>query len=184
MLSDSATELVGIATFILVAGLIFYVFDRPRGGARAVRGAPRQEAKSAGVAPGRQWAGESREIFSESASIERAESRFRAMARRKLDPLLEEIVRTAKADGHRAAYEVRTDNDRTFYRLELEPVGSSSGHAAPSITLVRGVRDDVELMVGAAATGDAEGVDVRREVAWSQVERELRQFAENALEGA
>jgi hypothetical protein len=191
MSSDSATQLIGIFAFILIAGLIFYVFDRPRGrgrGARRLEVVDPGDATPVSATPGaqrREWLGEVRETASRTESAERAETRFRAMARKKLEPLLDEIIDTAGARGLRAAYDVRVDDTGSRYRLEVAAGMPNPGRPAPLMTLTRGQREDVVIVWGASASGipltGLPGPDaVRREMPWSQVDFELKDFVERA----
>jgi hypothetical protein len=119
--------------------------------------------------------------------VERAaktgEARFRATARSKLEPLLGEIVRTAGLQGHRAAYQVMADGAGISYRLEIVRANAPRGLPAPFVGITCGSADDVQLQFGGSAV-DPLRSDARsggREVSWSRVEEELRDFSRRAL---
>jgi hypothetical protein len=220
--SDSIKQLVGIAAFVFVAGLVFILVDRLRRPVVTETKGSREEAYSRGVnrrsayfapetpaPPARSISpppaaltapvasrsfredlarvlDEHVRMTDEQSSAAAWEQRFRVTAETRLEPLLEDMVATAKAHGQHAAYEMTVSGGRATYRLEVRRSDHPKGQPLPYLTIARGEKNDIAVLHGGMYPGPAETnyVDTAigwTEMPWSELESAVLRFAKRVF---
>jgi len=106
---------------------------------------------------------------------------FRALADRKLEPLLNALVDRAHAHGYEARYEVLVDAESAKYRLEVKRPDLPDGQPLPYISFSAGEDDQVDVVYGGVfpAPSDRNKQDPEigwRTVRWDQVDDVLLTF--------
>jgi hypothetical protein len=231
--SDSIKQLVGIAAFVFVAGLVFVLVDRLRrpvvtDAAKGARETPDYKAnrRSAFVdtspapaaEPYRASAPESyrspapdpyrapvaepssnrnfredlarvldehNRMTDEQNSAAAREQKFRLTAETRLEPLLEDIVGSAKAHGQHAAYEMSVTGGRATYRLEVRRNDHPRGQPLPYLTIARGEKNDLAVLHGGMYPGPGDqysDADLGwTEMAWGDLENAILRFAKRVF---
>ncbi len=115
-----------------------------------------------------------------------AEARFRRTAKEKLEPLLQQFVRSAQAHGHKAIYTQVVNSNRQEHRLEVERSDHPKGQPLPYLAIWCGTDDEVEVQHGGAfpAPADRNWLDTEvawRTVPWDHVEREIVSFSKKVF---
>ncbi len=199
MTPDDVSQLIGIGLFVAIAGMILALSDRPFLSARLKASAAAPAPKPAPVRPeaDEQRTGAFHKDFDrlldqydhprgEGALAGEAQARFRVMAAERLEPLFEDVIRTATQHGHKARFEFVVEDEQAKYRLEVERSDHPHGQPLPYLTLSQGAGNDLLLLYGGVFPGPADhnGADAEigwREIGWNQVGEEILAFAAKAF---
>lgn len=115
-----------------------------------------------------------------------AEARFCAVAKHRLEPLLEAFVHQAADHGRRATYTVDVRAGSATWRLQAEPPEMPDARFCPYIAFSCGAERDVSIIYGGVfpAPADHNGADAEigwRDVDWDDVDKALLHFAERTF---
>jgi hypothetical protein len=184
-------EFLGIVAFLIVSALVLGFFDRPMKQARMQAASSRIKAPPAEPAPAECSQFDSAlegvldaydHAHDASEGTDRGEVRFRAVARMRLKPLLDDFIKTADAHGHHAAYETHVEEGKMTYRLQVRRKDHPAGQPEPYLCLSHGMEDDVSLLYGGVVPGPSDhnlhDAEIGwRDVSWRRVDDELLGFA-------
>ncbi|WP_374469678.1 hypothetical protein [Phenylobacterium sp.] len=173
MSSESVHQLLGIAIFVVIAGLVLFFFDRPRPRAMLPQPPSDDEVRRFGRALDVELGGERRNSGDRS---------FQTISDERLEPLLDAFVQRAHEHGCQAYYDRHTDADGAAYRLEVRRPDHPAGQPLPYLSLSAGSSGKVSLLYGGVFPGPADHNHLDpevgwREVAWADVDDELVAFA-------
>jgi hypothetical protein len=196
MSSDTVIQIALIAIYVVISGFILFFFDHPRRPFATVRKVRPTSPSPATAPPAEELGAFDRklgrvlEAYDLAAHVEPlvddAERQFRQQAKVWLEPFLDDIVRSSRAHGATAAYELRIEDGAASYRLQIERADHPRGQPLPYISLSRGSEDEVSALYGgtfpAPADYDFKDAEIGwREAPWRDVEEELLKFTKHVF---